>query len=207
VITANAMGFPRFKLRQNQGGPSVYRDSAHAVGTVAVLSNRRQGTVEVAVAPPERDPDPARSPWEAMSGAALWSGGRVIGLVAEHHLADGPGRLAATRVAGPSWPAALLPLARRSPPRWRPSAGPSTRSAPAEDTAMGLPGGRGSPIGSVGGQTAARAVALRVLRRTDRASRDRASTAAATRAASRATGVPGSAGRAAALGGWTRVDW
>ena len=98
VITASAMGFPRFKLRQDQDGPSVYRDSAHAVGTVAVLSNRRQGTLEVTVAPPERDPDPARSPWEGMSGATLWSGGRVIGLVAEHHRSDGPGRLAATQV-------------------------------------------------------------------------------------------------------------
>jgi len=98
VIPASAMGFPRFKLRQDQGGPSVYRDSAHAVGTVAVLANRRQGTLEVTVDPPERDPDPARSPWEGMSGAALWSGGRVVGLVAEHHRSDGLGRLAATRV-------------------------------------------------------------------------------------------------------------
>ena len=98
VIPASAMGFPRFKLRQDQGGPSVYRDSAHAVGTVAVLANRRQGTLEVMVDPPERDPDPARSPWEGMSGAALWSGGRVVGLVAEHHRSDGLGRLAATRV-------------------------------------------------------------------------------------------------------------
>jgi hypothetical protein len=98
VIPVSAMGFPRFKLRQDQGGPSVYRDSAHAVGTVAVLANRRQGTLEVTVDPPERDPDPARSPWEGMSGAALWSGGRVVGLVAEHHRSDGLGRLAATRV-------------------------------------------------------------------------------------------------------------
>ena len=40
------------------GQPSQYRDSAHAVGTIAVLSNRREGTLEVLVAPPERDPDP-----------------------------------------------------------------------------------------------------------------------------------------------------
>ena len=33
-----------------------------------------------------------------MSGAAVWSAGRIIGLVAEHHRADGLGRLAATRV-------------------------------------------------------------------------------------------------------------
>ena len=38
------------------------------------------------------------SPWGGMSGAAVWSAGRVIGLIAEHHRSDGLGRLAATRV-------------------------------------------------------------------------------------------------------------
>ena len=63
-----------------------------------MLSNRREGTLEVSVPPPERDPDPKVSPWEGMSGAAVWSAGRIIGLVAEHHRSDGLGRLAATRV-------------------------------------------------------------------------------------------------------------
>ena len=104
VLVCSAMGFPRFKLRddggqpQDDGSPSQYRDSAHAVGTIAVLANRRQGTLEVSVPAPERDPDPARSPWEGMSGAAVFSGGRIIGLVAEHHRGDGLGRLAATRM-------------------------------------------------------------------------------------------------------------
>jgi hypothetical protein len=104
VLACSAMGFPRFKLREDpgvlldDGSPSQYRDSAHVVGTIAVLSNRREGTLEVSVAAPERDPDPKRSPWEGMSGAAVWSAGRIIGLVAEHHRADGLGRLAATRV-------------------------------------------------------------------------------------------------------------
>ncbi len=104
VLACSAMGFPRFKLRDDpampldDGSPSQYRDSVHVVGTIAVLSNRREGTFEVSVGPPERDPDPGRSPWEGMSGAAVWSTGRIIGLVAEHHRADGLGRLAATRV-------------------------------------------------------------------------------------------------------------
>jgi hypothetical protein len=104
VLACSAMGFPWFKLRDDpaqpldDGSPSQYRDSAHAVGTIAVLANRRQGTLEVSVPPPERDPDPERSPWEGMSGAAVWSGGRIIGLVADHHRSDGLGRLAATRV-------------------------------------------------------------------------------------------------------------
>ena len=63
-----------------------------------MLSNRREGTLEVSVAAPERDPDPKVSPWGGISGAAVWSAGRVIGLIAEHHRSDGLGRLAATRV-------------------------------------------------------------------------------------------------------------
>ena len=103
VLSCSVMGFPLFKLRDDPppsgGGPSSkYRDSAHAVGTIAVLSNRREGTLEVSVPAPERDPDPAVSPWGGMSGAAVWSAGSVVGLVAEHHRTDGLGRLAATRV-------------------------------------------------------------------------------------------------------------
>ena len=103
VVSCSVMGFPLFKLRDDPppsggGAPSKYRDSAHAVGTIAVLSNRREGTLEVSVPAPERDPDPAVSPWDGMSGAAVWSAGSVVGLVAEHHRTDGLGRLAATRV-------------------------------------------------------------------------------------------------------------
>jgi len=112
VLTCSAVGFPRFKLRQDPAGPgddspSQYRDSVHAVGTVAVLSNRREGTLEVIVAPPERDDDPDRSPWEGMSGAAVWSAGQVIGVVTEHHRSDGLGRLAASRVD--RWSSKLAP--------------------------------------------------------------------------------------------------
>jgi hypothetical protein len=105
ILACSAMGFPRFKLRDDSARPlddgalSQYRDSHHAVGTIAALSNRREGTLEVTVSPPERDPDyPGVSPWEGMSGAAVWSDGKIIGLIAEHHRSDGLGRLAATRV-------------------------------------------------------------------------------------------------------------
>ena len=75
-----------------------YRDRHHAVGTIAALSNSREGTLELTVAPPERDPDPSHSPWEGMSGAAVWSAGRIIGVVARHHRSDGLTRLAAVRI-------------------------------------------------------------------------------------------------------------
>ena len=82
----SALGFPRYKLRKDlrvagQGQvQSVYRDSAHVIGTANPWSNLREGTLSIRVAPPDRDPDPERSPWEGMSGAAVWSGGLLIGL-------------------------------------------------------------------------------------------------------------------------------
>ncbi|MGW6058799.1 effector-associated domain 2-containing protein [Streptomyces sp. NPDC055189] len=113
VLPVSAMGFPRFKLRDDgmrlldDGAPSQYRDSCHASGTVSVLSNRREGTLELAVLAPREDPEPRRSPWEGMSGAVVWSGGSVIGVISAHHRSDGLGRLAAGRVE--HWYDALSP--------------------------------------------------------------------------------------------------
>ncbi len=101
VLAAQAVGFPRFKLKSDDGvedHPQRYRDSHQADGSVAVLSNRREGTLEITVPPPERDPDPAVSPWEGMSGAAVWIDDRIVGVIAKHHRSDGLGRLAATRL-------------------------------------------------------------------------------------------------------------
>lgn len=104
TLPFSAVGFPRFKLRKDpahlldDGSPSQYRDSCHVAGTVSVLSNRREGTLELAVVAPPSDLEPERSPWEGMSGAVVWCGGAVIGVVSAHHRADGLGRLAARRV-------------------------------------------------------------------------------------------------------------
>jgi tetratricopeptide (TPR) repeat protein len=103
-VPCSTMGFPRHKLRNDpthashSGPPSVYRDSAHVSGTASPWSNLREGTLSIWVPPPEHDPDPKRSPWEGMSGAAVWSGGCLIGLVRSHHRSDGLGQLAASRV-------------------------------------------------------------------------------------------------------------
>ncbi|MGH3780150.1 MAG: trypsin-like peptidase domain-containing protein [Pseudonocardiaceae bacterium] len=98
VLAAQAVGFPLWKLRTDDGDRSVYRDSHQANGSVAVLSNRREGTLEITVPPPERDPDPGESPWEGLSGAAVWVGDRIVGVIAKHHRSDGLGRLAAARL-------------------------------------------------------------------------------------------------------------
>lgn len=106
ILPFTAVGFPRFKLRADtdparrldDGSPTQYRDSCHVTGTVAALSNRREGTLELVVTPPADTVEPDRSPWEGMSGALVWSGGAVIGLITAHHRTDGPNRLAAVRV-------------------------------------------------------------------------------------------------------------
>ncbi|MCW6006436.1 hypothetical protein K1W54_17910 [Micromonospora sp. CPCC 205371] len=97
VIGVHAAGFPRWKARTRPDGRQ-FRDLHVADGTLAVLSNRRSGSLEVTVAPPREDPDPDVSPWQAMSGAALWAGNRVIGLIVEHHRAEGLNRLTACRI-------------------------------------------------------------------------------------------------------------
>ncbi|MFE7569143.1 trypsin-like peptidase domain-containing protein [Streptomyces sp. NPDC057539] len=103
-VSCSTMGFPRHKLRNDPthasrpGPPSTYRDSAHVSGRASPWSNLREGTLSMWVPPPERDRDPERSPWEGMSGAAVWSGGYLIGLVRSHHRSDGLGQLAASRV-------------------------------------------------------------------------------------------------------------
>ncbi|MER6011786.1 trypsin-like peptidase domain-containing protein [Streptomyces bluensis] len=97
VLRCTALGFPRFKLRTGENG-SRFRDAEHVDATCAVLSNRREGTLDLKItSPPGDDPDPERDAWEGMSGAAVFSNGRVVGVVTRHHRSDGTGRIAATR--------------------------------------------------------------------------------------------------------------
>lgn len=96
VLDCSAVGFPLFKLRTHADG-TRYRDACHVAGRCAVLSNRREGTLDLRVASPDRDPDPDHSPWEGMSGATVFAAGMVVGLVALHHRSDGPSHLAVVR--------------------------------------------------------------------------------------------------------------
>nr|WP_062340188.1 trypsin-like peptidase domain-containing protein [Herbidospora sakaeratensis] len=98
VLSCSSVGFPRHKLRQAADG--WYRDSSHVHGTISALSHRREGTLEIRVGPPDSDPDPSISPWEGMSGSAVFARGVFIGMVSRHHRSDGLGVLTATRVDG-----------------------------------------------------------------------------------------------------------
>ncbi|MGW2029170.1 trypsin-like peptidase domain-containing protein [Streptomyces sp. NPDC001811] len=97
VLTCTTAGFPLFKMRQRPDG-SQARDLCHAQGRVPVLSNRRTATLEFRVPPP--GPGTDASPWQGMSGAAVWAEGHVIGIVVEHHRAEGPGTLTVSRADG-----------------------------------------------------------------------------------------------------------
>ncbi|MFJ8941166.1 trypsin-like peptidase domain-containing protein [Streptomyces sp. NPDC102365] len=110
-LKCSVVGFPRFSLRHDSPVPgrpvTSYRDSHHAFGECAPASNRREGTLSVLFGPREtpRSPRPGppgepvpHSPWSGMSGAAVWSGDHIIGLISEHRPSDGSGHLTASRV-------------------------------------------------------------------------------------------------------------
>ncbi|WP_066950566.1 NACHT domain-containing protein [Streptomyces lushanensis] len=134
VLEVQAVGFPRWKLRDDERADDIaradptgldghtdpteladptgldaadpvrrnrtrYRDAHHAVGSVAVLSNWRAGSLEVTIpVAPAEGPRGGPSPWEGMSGAALWAGDRIVGVISKHHPGDGLARLAAVRL-------------------------------------------------------------------------------------------------------------
>ncbi|MER7407871.1 trypsin-like peptidase domain-containing protein [Streptomyces sp. NPDC000070] len=105
-LHCTAAGFPQFKLRDypasadspaQSADDARFRDIEHVRGKCRVLSNRREGTLDLDVTPPAALSDRSVSPWRGMSGAAVFSGTTCVGLVSEHHLADGLGRLAVSR--------------------------------------------------------------------------------------------------------------
>ncbi|MFJ9777768.1 peptidoglycan-binding protein [Kitasatospora sp. NPDC101157] len=99
-LRSSALGFPLFKYREDPGGATGYRDSCHARGKIAPLADRRERTLELRVQEPERNPDLRGSPWEGMSGAAVWAHGRIVGVVTMHRHEEGFGTLTVSRADG-----------------------------------------------------------------------------------------------------------
>ena len=103
-VECETVGFPRFKVREDPAHlgadrrPTQYRDSEHAIGPATTWSNRREGTLQIRVGKPEHGSDRRRSPWEGMSGAPVFSGDALIGVIGKHHRSDGLGTLAAYRI-------------------------------------------------------------------------------------------------------------
>jgi tetratricopeptide (TPR) repeat protein len=97
-----AAGFPWFKLRAAPGRPEVeIRELEYATGQVQAASNRKTGTYEFAVlgtVPESRGPE--ESPWEGMSGSAVWASGRLIGVIGQHHSQEGLATLTVRPVEG-----------------------------------------------------------------------------------------------------------
>ena len=92
IIPCRTMGFPRFKWQQDTN----VRESRLAVGSIALLSNRKSGQLEISLSASSGIPDDGvHDPWEGISGAAVWSRGRIIGVVGKHYRSEGPGTLTA----------------------------------------------------------------------------------------------------------------
>jgi hypothetical protein len=113
-LPVQGVGFPLWQLRYDRpsdsgvaGGP--FRDSFHLRGTIAALSNWREGTFDVAldssgpefhVLDAEGRSLHADSPWEGMSGTCLWANGYIAAVVVAHYRNSGTSRLSAIPIEG-----------------------------------------------------------------------------------------------------------
>jgi Trypsin-like peptidase domain len=114
LVDAVAAGFPLFRLVTAAPGEEMdasakpFRDFAQVPGEIAALDGRRSGTitfhVDVRFAPYREVPS-GRSPWEGMSGAALWvkapgstHHGCLVAVISQDPDPDRPVRLIAVRL-------------------------------------------------------------------------------------------------------------
>ncbi len=111
-VGAVAVGFPRFKLREDPSRPEVMlREVQYATGRIVGGSNVRTGTLALHTTDaPAPHPDPDRSPWEGMSGAPVFVSGRLVGVVGQHHPSEGTDALTVRPLRLPDDAAAALSL-------------------------------------------------------------------------------------------------
>jgi hypothetical protein len=122
-VPAAASGFPLFKLREPPGGGAQLREVETACGEIQGSSNRKTESLLLHVlsrAPDMPDLSLQRSPWEGMSGAAVWSSNRLVGVAAKHHRKEGAATLTVVPVDGvfadPSYIASWRSVLPRFPP-------------------------------------------------------------------------------------------
>lgn len=78
-VPAVAAGFPRFRLRPvREASSDRLRELTYATGAIVPGGGIKKGQFALNVDDaPGADPDPRHSPWEGMSGAAVWAGARL----------------------------------------------------------------------------------------------------------------------------------
>jgi hypothetical protein len=101
-VGATAVGFPYWNLQDpsltRPGQGKRYRDTHQAHCDIPPLSGLRSGNLELMLSPPGKQHDEDHTPWEGMSGAAVWVGKRVVGVIHSNPRDGGLNRLAATRM-------------------------------------------------------------------------------------------------------------
>ena len=105
VLQGTAVGYPLFQLVGPGDDPGIgssvrpYRDTAHVPGEVAAIQGLRSGRltfhVNATYAPPP-SPVRGRSPWEGMSGAAVWVNECLVGVICQDQDPDEPIRRSPT---------------------------------------------------------------------------------------------------------------
>ena len=97
TLPFRAVGFPQFKRFARTSGRTL-RDSQQIEGTIPMASNVKSGLLAL-----ETDGPPPRagndSPWHGMSGAAVFSGPALVGVVTLHRQPEGAATLTAQRIA------------------------------------------------------------------------------------------------------------
>jgi AAA ATPase domain/Trypsin-like peptidase domain len=108
------VGFPRAQLKPGKSGKPQRRDTEELRGQIAPLTNLRLGalTVHIDGNVPERDAN-GRSPWEGISGAALFAGSVLVGVVTVHPSSFGTSRLEAVPVTALAEDAEFAEVFRR----------------------------------------------------------------------------------------------
>ncbi|WP_052849800.1 serine protease [Streptomyces avicenniae] len=97
-VPFSTLGFPLLSLREDGTGGGRYRDTHQLTATFLPLSNRREGTFDLAARPVAQALARGGSAWEGMSGAPVFSRGLLIGVVVAAHRSPGEERLTATRI-------------------------------------------------------------------------------------------------------------
>jgi hypothetical protein len=103
VLDATTVGYPAFQLKSTAAdGTAIrhYRDVTQIPGEIATLSGTRSGTVTFHVDAAYQPPVPSRqeSAWQGLSGASLFAGRHLVGVITSDPSPDRPATLTATRI-------------------------------------------------------------------------------------------------------------